>query len=67
MLEELARETGAGVWTIASMLFFLGAWIAVAVKVLRTRPEQLAERARMPLSDGGGNGSERPRDESPRA
>ncbi len=66
MLQELAAATGAGRWAIASMLFFLGVWIAVAVKVWRTRPEELAERARLPLSDDGVNPGELPPGASPR-
>jgi hypothetical protein len=67
MLEELARETGAKVWAIASMLFFLGAWTVMAVRVWRARPEELAARARMPLADDGENATELPLGASPRA
>jgi hypothetical protein len=66
MLEELATETGASVWTIASMLFFLSAWTVMAVRVWRARPEDLAACARMPLSDDGGDARELPLGESPR-
>ena len=67
MLQELVRETGASFWAIASMLFFLGVWAVVAVNVWRSRPEEMAELARMPLSDGGASTGELPRGESPRA
>jgi hypothetical protein len=49
VLQELAADTGAGVWAIASMIFFGVAWLAVAVWVLRTRPEQFESRARLAL------------------
>ena len=51
MLQELARESGAQAWAIASMLFFLGVWLVLAVRVVRARPDALAERARLPLAD----------------
>jgi cbb3-type cytochrome oxidase subunit 3 len=66
MLEELVRATGASIWAIASMLFFLGAWSVMALKVWKSRPEELAACARMPLSDDGGNARELPLGESPR-
>jgi hypothetical protein len=49
MLQELAARTGATFWAIASMIFFGAAWLAVAVWVYRTRPEQLEARARLAL------------------
>ena len=49
MLQELAGATGAAGWAIASMLFFLGVWLAIAVATWRARPEALDERARLPL------------------
>ena len=49
MLEELAAETRANIWAIASMFFFLSAWVGVAVWVYRTRPEEFESRARLPL------------------
>jgi len=49
MLQELAAQTGAGVWAIASMIFFVVAWLGIAVWVFRTRPEELQARARLAL------------------
>jgi len=49
VLQELAGSTAAPGWAIASMLFFLGAWLAIAVATWRARPESMSERARMPL------------------
>ena len=49
MLQELAARTGAAAWTIGSMLFFLAAWVAVVVWVVRKRPEEMEARARLPL------------------
>jgi cbb3-type cytochrome oxidase subunit 3 len=49
MLQELASQTGATAWAIGSMLFFLAAWVAVVVWVMRKRPEDLEREARLPL------------------
>ena len=49
MLQELAGGTGAPGWAIASMLFFLGLWLAIALATWRARPEAMDERARLPL------------------
>jgi hypothetical protein len=49
MLQELAARTGASGWAIASMLFFLVVWLVIAVRVFRTRPEELEARARLAL------------------
>jgi hypothetical protein len=57
VLQELAGETGASGWAVASMLFFLGIWLAVAIGVWRARPETMSERARMPLDDGDAAGA----------
>ena len=52
MLQELATETGAAAWAIGSMLFFLAAWVAVVVWIMRKRPGDLERQARLPLEDG---------------
>ncbi len=44
MLQELAARTGASTWAIASMLFFIVFYAVVAVRVFRTRPEELGTR-----------------------
>jgi cbb3-type cytochrome oxidase subunit 3 len=49
VLQELASQTGAPIWAIASMLFFLGLWLAIALATWRARPEAMDERARLPL------------------
>ena len=53
MLQELAAQTGAAAWAIGSMLFFLAAWVAVVVWVVRRRPEEMDARARLPLESNG--------------
>ncbi len=58
MLQELAARTGAATWAIASMLFFIGAWVAIAVWTSRARSEDLDARARLPLD---GEDEPRPR------
>jgi hypothetical protein len=49
MLQELAARSGATAWAIASMLFFLAVYLVIAVRVFRTRPEDLDARARLAL------------------
>lgn len=56
MLQELAAQTGAGVWAIASMVFFVVAWLGIAVWVFRARPEDLEARARLALEGDGEDG-----------
>lgn len=53
MLQELAARTGASVWVIASMLFFIGVWVFIGVRVLRARREEMDARARLPFEEGG--------------
>jgi hypothetical protein len=60
MLQELAARTGAAGWAIASMLFFLAVWVAITVRVFRTRREEMDARARLALEGDGGSPSERP-------
>ena len=54
MLQELAARTGAAAWVIGSMLFFLAAWVAVVVWVVRKRPDEMEARARLPLEGDDG-------------
>ena len=67
MLPQLATDTGATGWAIASMLFFLGFWLVVTVRVFRTRDEVLDAQARLPLEGDGGAAGELPLGASPRA
>ena len=60
MLQELAAQTGAGVWAIASMFFFVVAWLGIAVWVVRIRPEDLEARARLALEGDAGDVQEVP-------
>jgi hypothetical protein len=57
VLQELAAQTGASAWAIGSMLFFLAAWVGVAVWVARSRPEDMDAQARLPFEETGGAGS----------
>ena len=59
MLQELVARTGAGAWAIGSMLFFLAAWVAVAVRVVRSRREDMDARARLPFDGDGVHGTGR--------
>jgi hypothetical protein len=58
MLQELAAETGQAGWAIASMLFFLAVWLGVLVWVVRSRAEDMAARARLPLEADPVTGSD---------
>ena len=49
MLQELAAGSGAAVWAIASLIFFLVVWLVIAARVFRARPEDLDARARLAL------------------
>jgi hypothetical protein len=49
MLQELAAQTGAAGLAIASMLFFLVVWLAIAWRVFRTPPADMEARARLAL------------------
>lgn len=53
MLQELVAGTGASGWAIGSLIFFLAAWLAIAVRVVRARRGEMDSRARLPLDDGG--------------
>ena len=53
MLQELAALSGGAAWAIGSMLFFLAAWVAVVVWVVRRRPEEMDAHARLPLEEDG--------------
>ena len=55
MLQELAARTGAAFWVIASMVFFLGVYLAIAIRVYRARPEDLEARARLALDGEDGH------------
>jgi hypothetical protein len=58
LLQELAARSGTAAWAIGSMLFFLAVFAAVAVWVVLKRPEEMAERARMPLEQDSGIGNQ---------
>jgi hypothetical protein len=53
MLQELAAQTGAPGWAIASMLFFIVVWLVITVRVFRARPDELDARARLPFEGDG--------------
>lgn len=58
MLQELAAQSGSAAWAIGSMLFFLAAWVAVIVWVVRRRPEEMKDRARLPFDGEEARGSQ---------
>lgn len=60
MLQELAADSGATVWPIVSMLFFLAIWLGIAAWVCRIRPEELEARSRLALADDEDHQSEIP-------
>lgn len=50
MLQDLT-SAGASAWAVASMLFFIAVYLAVAVRVFRAGTSELDARARMALDD----------------
>ncbi len=50
MLQELTAATGAQIWAIASMLFFLLAFLVAAAVAWRSSPAVLEACARLPLA-----------------
>jgi hypothetical protein len=49
MLQELAARSGATVWVVASMLFFIAVWVWIVIGVFRARSEDMDARARLAL------------------
>lgn len=49
MLQELAARSGATIWVVASMLFFIAAWVWIAVSVFRARSDDMDACARLAL------------------
>jgi hypothetical protein len=67
MLQELTAQTGATTWAIASLLFFLGIWLVITVRVFRTPDKTLEARARLVLEGDGGSPTENPSDAGTKA
>ena len=67
MLQELAAQTGASAWAIAAMLFFLGVWLVITVKLFRTRSEDMEARARLALEGDDDNRAGNASDAGPKA
>jgi hypothetical protein len=51
MFQELAQQTAAHGWAIASMLFFISVFALVVVRMQRTSREELLAQARLPLEE----------------
>lgn len=51
MLQQLATETGAQPWVIASMIFFLSVFLLAAFRAWRTSEADAESFARLPLAD----------------
>lgn len=62
MLRELAEQTAAAGWAIASMFFFLAIWLLVAFRVMRARAEDMDQKARLALE-----GDDEPAPTAPRS
>jgi len=52
MIQELAAESGDTILVIAAMLLFLGLFVVVVIRVVRTGKAETEVRSRMPLDDG---------------
>ncbi len=53
VLQQLAQQTSAQTWVIASMLFFLAVFTLVVLRVLRTPAAEHRAHAQLPLEDTG--------------
>lgn len=53
VLQELAAGSGTTAWAIASLVFFLIAWLAIAARVARARRGDMEARARLALEGDG--------------
>lgn len=51
MIRELAAQTGAAPWAIASMLLFIVVFAVIALRVLTREKGAYDRQARMPLED----------------
>ncbi len=51
MLQELTAGSGASMWAVGSMLFFIAVYVVVAVRAFRSSAADLDARARMPLDE----------------
>ena len=51
MLQELTAGSGASMWAVGSMLFFIAVYVVVAVRAFRSPAADLVARARLPLDD----------------
>ena len=64
MIRDLATQTDASAWVIASMFFFIAVFGVVAFRVLSSKKGAFDRQARLPLDDGTepleSSGPERP-------
>ncbi len=51
MLQQLATETGAQPWVIASMIFFVSVFVVAVYRIWRTSAADAEGFARLPLND----------------
>lgn len=51
MLQELTASSGASMWAVGSMLFFIVVYVVVAVRAFRSPSAELDARARLPFDD----------------
>jgi hypothetical protein len=51
MLQQLATDTNAQPWVIASLLFFVGVYLIAALRIWRTSAAEAEGFARLPLDD----------------
>ena len=51
MLQELTASSGASIWAVSSMLFFIAVYVVVAVRAFRSSTADLDARARLPLDE----------------
>ena len=51
MLQELTSATGAQIWAIGSMLFFILVFALILLLVLRKNHQEMEHCSRLPLDD----------------
>lgn len=51
MLQQLTSETGAQVWAISTMIFFMAVFAVAVLLLMGKRREEMDHCARLPLDD----------------
>jgi cbb3-type cytochrome oxidase subunit 3 len=52
VIRDLATQTGASTWAIASMFFFMVVFVVVTLRVLTSKKGAYDRQARLPFEEG---------------